>query len=148
MNNLAHTLPSPFELKLCINQENNMLKLLLVSRDKDRFEDLISDLKGYGDIELEFSDSGKKALTMTSKKAVDLIIADEDLGDMKGLELVKEILKINFMINFAVVSRLNKDGFHEASEGLGIMFQLPEKPGEKAVREMITTLKHIMGLSG
>jgi CheY-like chemotaxis protein len=123
-----------------------MLKLLLVSRDKDRFEDLISAIKGYGDIELEFSDSGEKALAMISGKAVDLAIVDEDLGDMTGLEFVRRLLKINPMINSAVVSRLSHDDFHEASEGLGIMAQLPEYPAEKNAESLIKTLKQINGM--
>jgi YesN/AraC family two-component response regulator len=146
MNNLAPYTPSPFELKLYINQENNMLKLLLVIQDINSFQQLLSGLKEYGDIELEISSSGEKALTLIPGKAVDLVIADEYLGDMTGLELVKRMLRVNPMINFAVVSRLNHDEFHEASEGLGIMLQLPERPGEKDVKELIATLKHIMGL--
>jgi two-component SAPR family response regulator len=123
-----------------------MLKFLLVSRDKARFEEIISALKGYGDIELEFCDSGEKALEMISRMAVDLVIADEGLGDMTGLELVKRILKINFMINFAVVSGLPHDEFHEASEGLGVMAQLPKRPGKKEAEEIMKTLKQIKGI--
>jgi len=123
-----------------------MLKFLLVSRDKASFEEIISALKGYGDIELEFCDSGEKALEMISGMAVDLVIADEGLGDMTGLELVKRILKINFMINFAVVSGLSHDEFHEASEGLGIMTQLPKPSGRKDAEDMIKMLKQIKGI--
>ena len=123
-----------------------MLKILLVSRDKNIFEDLISALKGYEDIESELSESGEKALAIVSGKAVDLVIADEDLGDMTGLELVRRILKINFMINFAVVSSLAHDEFHEASEGLGIMLQLPKRPDEKDAKELVKTLKLIKGM--
>ena len=77
---------------------------------------------------------------------VDATAADEDLGDMTGLELVRRILKINFMINFAVVSGLSADEFHEASEGLGVMTQLPQRPGKKDADGMIKTLKQIKGL--
>jgi YesN/AraC family two-component response regulator len=129
-----------------INQENNMLKLLLVGRDKNIFEDLKSALKEYEDIEFGLSESGEQTLAIVSGKAVDLVIADEDLGDMTGLELVKRILKINFMINFAVVSGLPHDEFHEASEGLGIMLQLPGQPGRKEAEELVKTLKQIKGM--
>ena len=123
-----------------------MLKLLLVGRDKNIFEDLISALTRYEDIESELSESGEKALAIVSGKAVDLVIADEDLGDMTGLEIVRRILKINFMINYAVVSRLSHDEFHEASEGLGIMLQLPKRPDEKDAKELVKTLKLIKGM--
>jgi len=123
-----------------------MLRLLLVSQDKNKFKDLISALKGYEDVELEFSDSGEKTLAIISIKAVDLIVADEDLGDITGLELTRRLLKINAMINFAVVSNLSHDDFHEASEGLGIMTQLPGQPGEKDAESLIKTLKQIKGM--
>jgi len=123
-----------------------MLKLLFVSRDDKNFQDLISALKGNRDVELEFSDSGEKALAIVAGKAVDLVVADENLGDMTGLELVRRILKINFMINFAVVSGLSPDEFHEASEGLGIMAQLPKEPGKEEAEVLIKTLNYIKGL--
>lgn len=123
-----------------------MLKLLFVSRDDKNFQDLISALKGNGDIELEFSDSGEKALAIVADKTVDLVVADENLGDMTGHELVRRILKINFMINFAVVSGLSPDEFHEASEGLGIMAQLPKEPGKEEAEVLVKTLNYIKGL--
>jgi len=123
-----------------------MLKLLLVNRDMDSFSALSSALSGQEDIELDVSPSGEKALEMLSSKAVDLVVADEDLGDMTALELSSRLLKINPMINCAVVSSLPHEEFHEASEGLGIMTQLPKQPGGKDAEELIKTLKHIKGI--
>jgi len=123
-----------------------MLKLLLVSRDKDSLRDLSSALTGKDDIELEVSASGETALAMLSNKAVDLVVVDEDLGDMTALELSRRLLKINPMINCAVVSSLPHEEFHEASEGLGIMTQLPKQPGGKDAEELIKTLKYIKGI--
>jgi two-component SAPR family response regulator len=123
-----------------------MLKLLLVSQDINPFNELISALKEYNDVELGISASGEEALAMISGNAVDFVIIDEDLGDMTGLELVKRILKINPMIDSAVVSRLGHDEFHEASEGLGIMAQLPQQPGREDARRLIKTLKQIKGI--
>jgi len=123
-----------------------MLRLLLVTRDQNNFDDLISTLKGYGDIELELSESGEKALKMIANKAIDLVIADENMGDFTGLELVRRLLTINPMINSAVVSRSPHDDFHKATEGLGIMAQLPNNPGEKDAENLIKTLKQIKGM--
>jgi CheY-like chemotaxis protein len=125
-----------------------MLKLLLVTRDINPFNELISTLGEYDDVELEISASGEKALEwIASKIPVDLVMAEENLGDMTGLEFVRRILKINPMINSAVVSGLSHDGFHEASEGLGIMAQLPERPDKKEADELIKTLKQIKGIA-
>jgi CheY-like chemotaxis protein len=123
-----------------------MYRLLLVSRDKDSLSGLSSALESYKDITLEILASGEKALAMLSARAVDLVVADEDLGDMTGLELVRRLLKINPMINCAVVSSLPHEEFHEASEGLGIMSQLPKRPGVTDAEELIKTLKQIAGM--
>jgi len=128
------------------DQRNIMLKLLLVNRDIDSFSALSSALSGQEDIELDVSPSGEKALAMLSSKAVDLVVADEDLGDMTALELSSRLLKINPMINCAVVSSLPPEEFHEASEGLGIMTQLPKQPGVKDAEDLIKTLKQIKGM--
>jgi CheY-like chemotaxis protein len=123
-----------------------MLRLLLVSRDKDSLSGLSSALEANKDVTLEISTSGEKALAMLSARAVDLVVADEDLGDMTGLELARSLLKINPMINCAIVSSLPHNEFHEVSEGLGIMSQLPKKPGVTDAEKLIQTLKQIMGM--
>jgi DNA-binding NarL/FixJ family response regulator len=123
-----------------------MLKLLLVAQDINPFGELISRLKEYDDVELDISASGEKTLAMLSARAVDLVAADEDLGDMTGLELARKLLKINPMINCAVVSRLSHDDFHEVSEGLGIMAQLSKNPDSEEAEQLIKALKQIKGL--
>lgn len=123
-----------------------MLKILLVSRNNSSLSGLSSALTARSDIELEASASGEKALEMLSKRAFDLVVADEDLGDMTALELSRRLLKINPMINCALVSSLSAEEFHEASEGLGIMSKLPKQPDEKDADELINNLKQIMGL--
>lgn len=123
-----------------------MLRLLLVRLDKITFEDLKPVLKGYGDIVIESVELGETALKTVSDRAPDLVIIDEDLGDMTGIEFVRRLLKINPMIDSAVVSRLGHDEFHEASEGLGIMAQLPANPGREDAERLIMTLKQIKGM--
>jgi two-component SAPR family response regulator len=123
-----------------------MLRLLLVSLDINPFKKLISRLKEYDDINLELSSSGENAMAMISVNPVDLVIADEDLEDMATLEFVRRLLKINPMINSAVVSGLSHDEFHEASEGLGIMAQLPANPGREDAERLIRSLKQIKGM--
>jgi len=125
-----------------------MLKLLLsVNRDDHSLSMLCLALRGRDDIELEVSESGEKALTMLSSVAVDLVVAEEDLGDMTALEFARRLLKINPMINCAIVSSLPHEEFHEASEGLGIMAQLPKKPSAEDAEVLVKTLKQIKGLT-
>lgn len=126
-------------------EEINVLRIVLVSRDSKVFEDMATALKKCEDMNLNQTNSGEKALALISGSAFDLVVADDDLGDMTGLELVRRILRIDFRVNFAVVSELSPDEFHEASEGLGILAQLPRRPGRKDAERVIKTLKQIKG---
>ncbi len=49
----------------------------------------------------------------------------ENLGDMTGLEFIRAIVSKRPMVNCAAISSLASEDFHEASEGLGILMQLP-----------------------
>ena len=84
---------------------------------------------------------------MVSDTPVDLVVTDEELGDMTGLELAYKLLSINPMINCAAVSPLSHDDFHEVSEGLGLLAQLPLQPGAKQAEELLLRLKDLKNLS-
>jgi hypothetical protein len=83
---------------------------------------------------------------MASDDSLDLIVLDEDLGDMTGLDFVSRLLKVNPMINSALASSLSSEEFHEASEGMGIMIQLPINPAKKDAEELLAKLKRIKGM--
>lgn len=125
-----------------------MLKLLLVSSDKDALSELASALVQHTDVDLSWAESGETALQTASTTILDLIITDEMLGDMTALEFADRLLKVNPMINCATVSGLSPEKFHEVSEGMGLMLQLPAKPGKTQAEELLQRLKYIKGLTG
>jgi hypothetical protein len=83
------------------------------------------------------------ALGIASDTAIDLVVTDEQLGDMTGLEFAGKLLAVNPMINCASVNHLPHEAFHEASEGLGLMAQLPVHPGKEHAEELLQRLKYI-----
>ena len=128
-------------------KEANLFKLLLVSPDKYSLSGLALALVEHGDVDLSWAESGETALQRAAINPFDLIITDEILGDMTGLEFAGRLLTVNPMINCATVSRLSPEEFHEVSEGLGLMAQLPAKPGKIQAEELLQTLKYIKGLT-
>ena len=122
-----------------------MLRLLLVTPDRDSLAGFASAVEGNDDVELIWSGSGEKALVMVADAPVDLVVTDETLGDMTGLEVAERLLSINPMINCAAVSQLSPEDFHEASEGLGLLAQLPPVPGEEQARALLEHLRTIKG---
>ena len=125
-----------------------MLKLLLVSPNKVSFSGFASALLEHGDVDLSWAESGEKALDIASHTAIDLVVTDERLGDMSGLEFAGRLLSVNPMINCASVSHLSPENFHDASEGLGVMAQLPIQPGKEDAKSLLQRLRQLKNLMG
>jgi CheY-like chemotaxis protein len=125
-----------------------MLKLLLVSPNKASLSGLASALVEHGDVDLSWAESGEKALDIASDTAIDLVVTDEGLGDMTGLEFAGRLLSVNPMINCASVSRLSSGNFHEVSEGLGLMAQLPIQPSKEDAEKLLQRLRNLKSLMG
>jgi len=94
-----------------------------------------------------WAESGSTGLAMVSDKPFDLVVTDEHVGDMTGLEFAEKLITMNPMINCAAVSSLLPEEYHEASEGLGLLMQLPVKPGQEDVGKLLDHLKNILNLT-
>lgn len=124
-----------------------MLAVLIAGNDKDKFDTLSNTLIETDEVEIAWTGSGGSVLELIQVKAFDMVVADERLGDMTGLELAGRMLHVNPMINTAVVTGLSEDDFHEASEGLGVLMGLTSKPGREESLALFEKLKRIKGLS-
>ena len=122
-----------------------MIRFLIVSSDKQSFTDLASSLNKETDIDISWAENGQNALRIIKNNSFDLAISDDQLADMTGLGFIKNLVTINPMINSALVSTLTPDQFHEQTEGLGILAQLPKKPDEKHAEDLLEQLKKIIG---
>ena len=124
-----------------------MTKILLVTSEKEPFSKFDSILKQKDNVELSWAATGQEALEALSNNPVDLVIVNENIGDMTGIEFMKKLLPINPMINCAAVSPLAPDAFHEASEGLGVLVQLPVDPGALEAEDLLKRLKNLKDLT-
>jgi len=107
-----------------------MLTLLATTREKD-IDGFLRSLKGAGEVDIEVVQTGAEVLEKVRSKAPSFVIVDEGLPDFEPLPLVTEIMKINAMVNTAVVSSLSAKEFHDASEGLGVLSSIPPEPTEE-----------------
>ncbi len=122
-----------------------MVTLLLVSNDRD----FISTVSEYsGKTEIYRANSGKESLDMIADKTINLVIADESLGDMTGFEFAEKLISINPMVHCAVVSSLSSEDYHEASEGLGLMMPLPVHPEKRHIKQLLSQVNKIIKLTG
>ena len=122
-----------------------MVTLLLVSNNRN----FISSVSEYSEkAEIFRANSGNEALDMIANKTINLVISDESLGDMTGLEFAEKLISLNPMVDCAVVSSLSSKDYHEASEGLGLMMQLPVQPEKRHIEQLLLHVNKIIHLKG
>ncbi len=114
-----------------------MSSFVLATNRPESFSSFVDKLKGNNDVEIVLFSSCQELFEHIKAKEVDVVVADEQLADCSGLEMLSELVKINPMLNCALVSELPPKDFHEVTEGLGLFMQLPLSPGgQDAVRMM------------
>jgi DNA-binding NtrC family response regulator len=123
-----------------------MIRILIAGRGTASLSAFKSALD-EGDTQITHMESGRKALSVISEKEFDLLIADEKLADMTGIELIESVISKRPMLDCAMISSLSSDDFHEATEGLGILMQLPVQPGKQEAEQLLGHLQKIHSFS-
>lgn len=124
-------------------RSNPLTQLLFVTTRQNRFAAMQAEIEARNG-SVAWATSGLKALEELKKSPTDLVVVDEDLGDMPGLAFIERLVAVNPMINCALVSSLSEKAYHEASEGLGILMQLPIEPGRGDAGRLMDHLNQIM----
>ena len=103
-----------------------MICVLLVSTEKNSLADLKSVFEENG-TRVKWAESCDTVLSMIKNEKFDLIITNETLSYISGIECIEKLILSDPFLNTAAVSSLSPDEFHELSEGLGILMQLPPR---------------------
>jgi DNA-binding response OmpR family regulator len=120
-----------------------MLKILLATPQRDLFKVLQNELASRQPADFSHAADGHSALEAVRKTAVNLVIVDEDLGDMSGVDLVRRLLGVNALINTVLVSSDAREDFHELTEGLGVLMPLPKSCGAAEADRLIEALRRL-----
>lgn len=123
-----------------------MTRILLISPKKDIFK-AIEDCFKKHKIATDWTDTAAKALLILLDGNLDLIILHEQLQDMNGRQLVEKIITQNAMLNCVVLSKLSKEEFHEAYEGLGVLMQFSLTPTQEDAQALIDYMARIKMIS-
>ena len=123
--------------------EQKIIKILLVSQDKASMSAFKAGLE-KNQVQTSWAESGSNAIDEIAEKSFDLVVTDENLRDMTGLEFIEKVISKKPMVNFAAVTSLLPADFHEASEGLGILMQLPVRPGQEQAEKLLNQLQIIL----
>ncbi len=120
-----------------------MHRILIVTPQRKSLSSFSEALEESQDVQVAWAESGQSAIADVIKHPPLGVIIDENLLDMPGLELVRRLLPINALINTVIISELPHEAFHEASEGLGILAQLPPKPTSADASSILERLKRM-----
>ena len=118
--------------------------IVLVSSRADTWDDFAATLSHQGQAEVMAARTSAEALSAAREKGPVAMVIDEDLGDMSGIELARAVILINAMIQLALVSDQPEAVFHEATEGLGILMQLPLRPGRQEAVQLSERLAGVI----
>ena len=120
-----------------------MIDILLVCRDKSSLSPFDAGLVTHA-VNITWADSGTMGITKIANSSFNLVVTDENLGDMTGLEFVRKVVSQNPMVNCAAVSSMTPNEFHEAGEGLGVLMQLPVKPRQEHANKLMSHLNSLL----
>ena len=121
-----------------------MLRIVVATTRPHGLQAFTTALSSNPEVHLEFVSTEAEALEAVGTSAPQLVIIDQNLNDSGALELVPKLLRLNAMVNTAVVSSLSEEEFHEASEGLGVLGRLPEEPDGKDAADLLRKLKAVL----
>lgn len=124
--------------------ENEMLNILLAG-ERTRFTGFAEVLEGSGAVTLYHEAGGAGVLARLSGATFQIVVIDEQLLDMDGMSLAKEIARLHPFVNTALTGSRSAEDFHEATEGLGVLMQLPSPPDGEAADRLLTYYRSIWG---
>lgn len=123
-----------------------MIRILIACLDKENFANLKAGMK-EDDVQIRWTESCEEVLSKVKEENFDLILMGDELSHLKGLECIERLILSHPLLNCAAVSSLSAKDFHEATEGLGILMQLPVKPSRDDAKKLLGHLKHILNLT-
>ena len=120
-----------------------MLRVILASREMEGLARFAAGLQQDRQTEMTRVDSAAAALDAIGQGQIDLVVVGEELADASPVECVNQLVRLNPMINCAMVSGMDHDAFHQATEGLGILMQLPPSPSGEDARVLLAKVEAI-----
>ncbi len=102
-----------------------MSVMLFVCTDSSNYSDFIHAIETDDQILVNKNALPAAALKKIQDGDIDLVVVGEQLKGLSGLQFIEQVTRINPFLSCALMSSLTAEDFHEASEGMGVLMQLP-----------------------
>jgi hypothetical protein len=116
---------------------NPFMKVVYLSQEVDSNQPFFAYLHGKTEL-FTCAPQPDKIKHMLDSKKIEAVIGLES-----QLNMIKSIIQQFPMINYALISSLTADDFHEATEGYGFFMQLPPAPQQEDAECFVKLLKTI-----
>ncbi len=120
-----------------------MIEIVMVTSATEKFQALVDGLEATREVQIVWANTSVEALKLASASTPGLMIIDDHMGGKSGLDIAREVILVNAGINMAILSDRPADEFHAASEGLGILAQLPPNPGISEAKRLMDLVERI-----
>lgn len=126
-----------------VDGESKMLRVLSVNEDESHVKKMLQTLSERVGVQVVHAVNAKFGLERVGFQEVDLVIVAEELPDSSGCEFIENLTRVNPFVPCAMLSELDPDDFHEKTEGLGVLMQLPQQPEESDAIKLLEKLAEI-----
>lgn len=91
-------------------------------------------------------ESAKEAIIAAREVKPVLAVVDDQVRGVSGLDIVRRLIEENAFIQTAAISELSEHEFHNRSEGLGILSQLPLLPEKGDALRLLELLGQVISV--
>lgn len=119
----------------------NTTMILLISVRGDHLIEFSDALQLKGEVSLTVATTFEAAVHQLADSQPALIVVDEEVGGLSGLDVVRRLMEVNAFIDTAVLSSMDEETFHQHSEGLGILARLPLQAGKQDAQRLLGLLR-------
>ena len=123
-----------------------MLRIIFAARNYAGFGALVERLREEAAVELLAVSSSSRVEKTLADEEIHLVIAAEQLEDSSGLDCIRKVAQYYPLVHTALCSALAPEDFHESTEGLGVLLQLPLQPGRADAERILARMEQIAGL--
>lgn len=124
-------------------EKNRRICILLVTERSEALGPFVEGLRQASEVRVEVVSRSEAALKAAAINRPVLVVVDEEIHGVPGLDLVRELVAADAFINTAVISDAAEDDFHLHSEGLGVLSKLKKMPDEKDASDLLELLRRV-----
>lgn len=120
-----------------------MFEIVIATNDSDRFGPFVRRLSVEPGWTIAIVRSVEEVRRRASSAPPGLMVIDETLDGISNIDIARDVILANAMINLVLVNSISAEDFHEVSEGLGVLASLPPYPGQDDASRLIESMKSL-----